>query len=252
MGKLRLALRTAHALAATTFWYGLWWCGHVLLFAAPRRRLRWRRWIMQRWCRALCRALAVRIEVIGVPPPPGSLLVSNHLSYVDVLVLGASVDAAFLSKAEVARWPLIGRLARDFDTLFLVRERHRELPAMNHQIATTLERGVGVVLFPEGTSHRGDRVHEFRTSLLAPAAEGGLRVWAACLSYRTLDGDPPASTHVCWWGDAPFGAHARLLLQLAGIEARVEFLAEPHVDADRKALAERLQSAIAARFQPIP
>jgi 1-acyl-sn-glycerol-3-phosphate acyltransferase len=57
---------------------------------------------------------------------------------------------------------------------------------------------------------------------------------------------------VCWWGDAPFGPHARHLLQLAGIEARVEFLAEPHVDPDRKALAERLRTAIEARFQPIP
>jgi 1-acyl-sn-glycerol-3-phosphate acyltransferase len=196
--------------------------------------------------------LAVRVEVVGEPPPPGSMLVSNHLSYVDILVLGASVDAAFLSKAEVADWPLLGRLARDFDTLFLVRERRRDLPAMNQQIEATLARGIGVVLFPEGTSHRGDRVHEFRPSLLAPAAERGLRVWAACLSYRTRDGDPPASTHVCWWGDAPFGPHARLLLQLTGIEARVEFLAEPHVDGDRKVLAERLQGAIAARFRSIP
>lgn len=251
MARLRPFLRLSRALAATAWWYGAWWLGHLALLAAPRTSKRWRRWIMRRWCRALCSAFAVRVELVGSPPPPASLLVANHLSYLDILVLGAHVDAAFVSKAEIAHWPLIGRLARDFDTLFLVRERRRDLPAMNAQIARALGQGIGVVLFPEGTSHRGDTVHEFRPSLLAPAAEDGLEVWAAALSYRTAQGDPPASTHVCWWGDAPFGPHARALARLRGIEARVEFLPHPERHADRKELAQRLHAAVLARFVPV-
>jgi len=249
---LRPHVRLARAFAATAWWYGLWWGGHLALCFAPRARQRWRRWIMRRWCRALCAAFAVRVELVGAPPPRASLLVANHLSYLDVLVLGAHVDAAFVSKAEIAHWPLIGRLARDFDTLFLVRERRRDLPAMNAQIARALGKGIGVVIFPEGTSHRGDTVHEFRPSLLAPAAEDGLEVWAACLGYRTAPGDPPASTHVCWWGDAPFGPHARALVRLRGIEARIEFLPRPERHPDRKELASRLRAAVLERFVPVP
>ena len=115
-----------------------------------------------------------------------------------------------------------------------------------------LANGDSLVIFPEGTSHRGDTVHEFRPSLLAPAAEDGLEVWAACLGYRTAQGDPPASTHVCWWGDAPFGPHARALARLRRIEARVEFLPRPERHSDRKELAQRLRAAVLERFEPVP
>ncbi|MBM3989605.1 MAG: 1-acyl-sn-glycerol-3-phosphate acyltransferase [Planctomycetes bacterium] len=248
---LRPPVRISRACAATAWWYALWWGGRLALCVAPRARQRWRRWIMRRWCRALCAAFAVRVEVVGTPPPPSALLVANHLGYLDILVLGSQVDAAFVSRADIARWPLIGPLARDFDTLFLVRERRRDLPAMNSQIAHTLGRGIGLVIFPEGTSHRGDTVHEFRPSLLAPAAEAGLAVWAACLSYRTAPGDPPASTHVCWWGNAPFGPHARALLRLRRIDARIEFLPRPERHSDRKQLAVRLRAAVLERFVPV-
>ena len=250
--RLRVTTRLVRAGAATAVLFGSWAIGHVLLAFAPRTRLRWRRTVMRRWCAAVCAAFAVRVEVVGAPPPAGVLLVCNHLSYLDVPVLGSALDTSFVSKAEVAGWPVIGLLARCFDTVFLVRERKRDLPATNAQIARALSKGIGVVVFPEGTSTKGESVLPFRPSLLAPAAEAGLEVWAATLSYRTGAQDPPASTHVCWWGDMPFGPHALEMAALERIEARVEFLREPVRDEDRKRLAEKLQQAIAARFVPVP
>lgn len=249
--RLRMTVRLVRAGAATAVLFSSWAIGHVVLAFAPRTRLRWRRGIMRRWCAAMCSAFAVRVEVVGTPPPAGVLLVANHLSYLDVPVLGSALDTSFVSKAEVAGWPVIGLLARCFDTVFLVRERKRDLPATNAQIARALGRGVGVVVFPEGTSTKGDSVLPFRPSLLAPAAEGGLDVWAATLSYRTAPQDPPASTHVCWWGDMPFGPHALEMAALECIEARLEFLPEPVRDGDRKRLAEKLQQAIAAKLVPV-
>jgi hypothetical protein len=107
-------------------------------------------------------------------------------------------------------------------------------------------------VFPEGTSTRGDQVLAFRPSLLAPAAERGLPVRAACLRYETLAGDPPASLAVCWWGDAPFLPHLRGLLALRGVEATVAFDPDPVQESDRKELAEKLRRKVNSLFRPVP
>lgn len=252
MKRVRAAWRFVRAGVVTLVLYSTWALGHLALLAAPQARQRWRRAVMRRWCAALCRAFAVRIEVVGTPPRGAVLLVANHLSYLDIPVLGACLDTAFVSKAEIADWPVIGGLARQFDTVFLMRERKRHLPQVNEQIARKLAAGTGIVVFPEGTSTRGDGVLPFRPSLLATAAEVGLDVWTASLSYRTAPGDPPASTHVCWWGDAPFVPHAWALAQLERIDALLVFAPAPERDGDRKALAEKLWRSVAARFRQVP
>ncbi|MCC7013239.1 MAG: 1-acyl-sn-glycerol-3-phosphate acyltransferase [Planctomycetes bacterium] len=252
MKMLRGQFRLLRAGLVTLALYSTWLAGHAVLFASPAARARWRRAVMRRWCAALCRAFAIRVTVVGEPPSAGALVVSNHLSYLDIPVLGSCLSTAFVSKAEIARWPVIGALARQFDTVFLVRERKRELPAVNDAIAGAIERGLGVVLFPEGTSTRGAEVLAFRPSLLAPAAERGLAVRVASISYNTAAGDPPASLKVCWWGDMEFVPHVREMVLLDGIEARVEFAPEPVCDTDRKRLAEKLQALVKSRFRPVP
>jgi 1-acyl-sn-glycerol-3-phosphate acyltransferase len=207
---------------------------------------------MQRWCRALCRAFAIDVKVSGPLPPRGALVVANHLSYLDIIVLGGALPITFVSKAEVADWPVIGALARQFDTLFLVRERKRDLPAVNAALAAALRAGDGVVVFPEGTSTRGDDVLEFRAALLAPAAELALDVWPASLSYRTYEPDPPASLSVCWWGDMQFAPHVRDMVLLERVAAEVVFTGVPERDSQRKLLAEKLHRAVKSRFRPIP
>lgn len=179
-------------------------------------------------------------------------MVCNHLSYLDIVVLGSTMDITFVSKAEVARWPVIGLLARQFDTVFLVRERKRELPETNEAIRRAVERGDGIVIFPEGTSTQGADVLPFRPSLLAPAADTGMPVWPAALSYECLPTDRPASMFVCWWGDMEFAPHVRAMVQLDSIEAHVDFAPEPMRGADRKELAEKLHRAVKSRFRPVP
>jgi 1-acyl-sn-glycerol-3-phosphate acyltransferase len=158
----------------------------------------------------------------------------------------------FVSKAEVRDWPGIGWLARRFGTIFVERGRKRALPETNRRIDEALADGEGVVVFPEGTSTRGDQVLPFRPSLLAPAAERGLPVRAASLHYSTLEGDAPASLAVCWWGDAPFLPHLRGLLALRGIEARIAFDSGPVQESDRKELAEKLRRKVNLLFRPVP
>jgi 1-acyl-sn-glycerol-3-phosphate acyltransferase len=105
-------------------------------------------------------------------------------------------------------------------------------------IEAAIDRGEGVIVFPEGTSTSGEEVQPFRSPLLALPARLGLPVHAAALRYN-----PP---EVGWWGDAALLPHLVGLFRLSRIEARIDFVAEPIVDGDRKRLAARLQDAVAA------
>lgn len=246
---LRLAFRGARLLAVTVSWYALLELGWLASWALPRsteRRLHWRRFVMRRWCGAVCRAMAVEVEVAGVPPRQPILLVSNHLSYLDIPLLGSLYDTIFVSKAEVAGWPGIGHLATRAGTLYVDRARKRGLPEVNEEIRTALARGDGVTIFPEGTSTGGAEVLPFRPPLLSPAADLGLEVAGARIAYCSGPGDPPATECICWWRDMPFLGHALRLLTLSGIHARVAFAAEVASAGDRKVLAELLWCNVVA------
>jgi 1-acyl-sn-glycerol-3-phosphate acyltransferase len=244
--------RLAWRLALLTLWtpalFAAWLVGALL--AAPSGRLAgWRAFIQHHWSRGLVRILGVRLEVAGPPPRGGCLLVANHLSYLDVVVLGALVPCAFVAKAEIARWPVVGFLARSMGTLFVERERKRTLGELNRVLRARLARGETLVLFPEGTSTAGESVLPFRPALLEPAATLGLAVRYAALGYATAPGERPPAEVVCWWGDMTFGAHLLELLRLRWVAARVTFGAEPITSPDRKTLAARLQAAVAADFR---
>ena len=253
MRALRFVFRGARLLVITVWWYAALELGYCASFALPRpaeRRLRWRRFVMRTWCAAVCRALAVRIEVAGESPRQPSVLVSNHLSYLDIPVLGSLYEAVFVSKAEVAQWPGVGHLATRAGTLYVDRARKRELPDVNEAIREALARGDGVVLFPEGTSSGGGTVLPFRPSLLSAAADLGLAVHGARIAYCSGTGDPPAADCICWWGAMPFVKHFLRLLTLSGIHVRVAFAADPATAKDRKLLAELLWHGVVAAPHP--
>lgn len=211
---------------------------------AHDRRRDNRRRVMRKWCAGVCRALAVRVEVRGEPPRSACLLVCNHLGYLDIPVLGAHTDTIFVSKSEVADWPVIGPLATLGGTIYVERARKRRLPSVNEQIRSALLRGDGVVVFPEGTSSPGDEVLPFRASLLAPAEELGLEVRAAGLSYATASGDPPARESVAWWGNADFAPHVLGLLRLREVRAVLTFAERPVRAGNRKELAQTLRETV--------
>ncbi len=221
---------------------------------ARRRYPTWRRvrsGIMRRWGQACLAALGCRVTVRGAPPRPPSLLVSNHVSYVDILVLAAHSPARFVSKSEVGGWPLAGWVCRTVDILFVDRGRRRDVTRVGDQIAEALEAGDPVILFAEGTSTPGDAVATLKPSLLAPAAVQELPVHWAVLRYETPDDEDPAFLSVAWWGDMPLTPHAPELLTLRRIDAELEFGAEPLHDADRKELARRLRRRMTAAFRPM-
>ncbi len=253
MKPARVLFRGTRLSAVTLVAFLALMAGQLFLLPLPgnsSRRARWRQRVARRWSSAVCRALAVRVEVEGEPPRTAGFLVANHLGYLDIVVLGSVLDTVFVSRADLADWPVIGFLATRAGTIYLERERKRALLSVNQRIQAALAAGGGVVVFPEGTSSGGQRVLPFRPSLLAPAADLGLPVCYAALSYATHAGDPAASKAVCWWGEMPFGPHVLGLLGLRGVRARVAFGAQTVKSSDRKELARKLWQGVSVAITP--
>jgi 1-acyl-sn-glycerol-3-phosphate acyltransferase len=201
-----------------------------------------------------CRLLGLRVRVIGTAANLANarpvVFISNHSSWLDVPVLGGSLDACFVSKNEVGRWPLVGTVARLGRTVFISRQRHatgRERDLMRERLAA----GDNLVLFPEGTTSDGSRVMPFRSAFFAIAeGEDPPLIQPVSVVYDRLGGLPTgrASRPVfAWYGDMDMATHFWRFAQHRGL--RVSVLLHPPVDparfASRKALSHAVWQAVA-------
>jgi 1-acyl-sn-glycerol-3-phosphate acyltransferase len=241
-------LRLSAMLLIIFVFFVIWGLGLPFVAASPRLWARWRAWTLRTISRCLLAVMGARVECTGRPPQAPFLLVSNHLSYVDILLLASRLDAVFVSKQEVASWPLLGPLCRAMGTVFINRELRRDISRVLEEMDAKLDCDVGVVLFPEGTSTNGSEVLRFLPPLLELAVRLGRPVEFASLHYSTREGQPPASDVVCWWGGTPFVSHFLRLLSLTSFRAELAFGAQPIVSTDRKQLAAELHRAVAGQL----
>jgi 1-acyl-sn-glycerol-3-phosphate acyltransferase len=191
----------------------------------------------------------MNINVRNQPPTGSFLLVSNHVSYVDVIALAAQCDCAFVAKREIASWPLLGLIFKTMDTIFVDRRSTRDIFKVTQGMAQTLQSGLGVVLFAEGTSGNGHSLLPFKTALLELAARDQAPVHYASVDYSVPPGETPADLSVCWWGDMTFPDHLFRLLQLPSFQANLVYGPEPIIAADRRVLAANLWSAVDAQLR---
>jgi len=212
---------------------------------------RFRQRMFRRWCARVLRVMGVDARVVGPLPPAPFVLVTNHLSYVDVVLLGAHLEAVFLARHDIAGWPVIGWAAERLGTLFVNRRDVTDLHAVNAAIADVLDRGDGLVVFPEGTTTAGHQVGPFRSPVLEPAAALALPVAYGAICYATPEGEPPAHEAVCWWGDAEFSPHFWQMLHLSRIDAMLTFGPDRVTETNRKALAQALHGRVSALFVPV-
>lgn len=170
---------------------------------------------------ALYRLLGLRIRMRGTPASSATLLVSNHISWLDIVVLGGCLPVRFLAKREVASWPLIGWLAQDVGTLFIQRGGGQSA-LVREQIAQALEQDQRVLIFPEGTTSDGQQVLPFHGRLLQAAADAHRPLQAVTLVYLQNGVTHPAVPFI---GDHSFHSHALKLL--ASPPAQVELVFHP-------------------------
>lgn len=210
---------------------------------------------LPRWYHRSCLALlGVRLEVHGerVEARP-MLYVANHSSYFDISILGALLPASFIAKAEVARWPFYGWLAKLQRSVFIDRSQRNTRDHLS-AIDARLKAGDRLILFPEGTSDDGNYLLPFRSSLLqvAEITVGGrpLTIQPVSMVYARLDGiaiGRHLRPHFAWYGAMSLAGHLWRLIGLGALTVVVEF--HPPITlahfADRKALTHHCQRVIA-------
>ena len=240
-GRLRALLRFAGVILVTALAIPV----QLLLTILPRR---FRAWAIQGFGRAQCWLVGVRLQVVGKPAGGPTLYVSNHCSWLDIPVLMAQMDTRFVSKAELARWPLFGLFARLGGTIFV--SRKRACTAQEAQtMAESLQAGHGLVLFPEGTTSDGARVLPFRTTFFA-AADHAARVQPVTIVYDRMGWLPTCRRDrpvFAWYGDMQPMTHVWRLLRRRGARATVVFHEPfaPELLPDRKQLAAEAARIIA-------
>jgi len=193
------------------------------------------------WYQRLVPMLGLRIQVVGAAAER-ALLIANHISWLDVPVLGSIGDISFLSKDEVRRWPLIGWMSAQVGTLFIKRGGN-QTAALIEQIQARVSQGQPVVIFPEGTTSDGLRLRRFHPRLMAAAQQPGIDAQPVTIRY----GEPAQPDLIApFIGNDTLLAHLWRVLCQPRIEVRVEFLSPVSGDGlDRRALATRCQDAIA-------
>jgi len=202
------------------------------------------------WAVLIARVIGMRVAVHGVVPPAGSLLVANHLGYIDVVALWCATNGVFVAKAELASWPVVGLLGRAARTIFIDRGRKRDIPRVLSEMARRLRSGETVIVFPEATSSAGDGVLPFRSPLFQASVRSGVPVTCASLAYRTGPDAPRADEAVCWWGDMTFVDHLYRLLRLPDFDATLRFTPARIGAGDRKQRAREAREEVTACFTP--
>jgi 1-acyl-sn-glycerol-3-phosphate acyltransferase len=225
----------------------------LLLKAGSRRARTFPHW----YHRQVCRIVGIRLNVEGeVANEQGVLIISNHVSWLDITVLSAVAPVSFVAKQEVASWPFVSWLAKLQRSVFVDRTRRNEVGDKANEILDRLEGGDHVVLFAEGTSSDGNSVVPFKTALFAAAKPVGGRpmgdqvsAQTLALTYTKLHGLPLCRRGrpvVAWYGDMDMASHAWKLLGLGPLDVHIRIGPPVPLDEfpDRKALARYAEEKV--------
>jgi 1-acyl-sn-glycerol-3-phosphate acyltransferase len=219
--------------------------------------LRLQRTLPQLYHRILCVLIGVRIREVGRRSPASpALILSNHVSWLDICVITAMAPVVFIAKSELAGWPVFGWLARLQRTIFINRQARHQTGAATREIAARLLGGDAVVLFAEGTSSDGIRVLPFRSSLvgavhhaLGNTTHTHVTVQPMSLAYVGFGGVPMGRglrERIAWYGDADLVPHLLHLLSSGAVDVTVSWGEATAYDmsADRKAIARDAEKSV--------
>lgn len=201
------------------------------------RRAHW----VQIASRMILGSLGISSKVEGKPPASG-LVVANHLSYLDILILSAAMPCFFVAKMEIESWPYFGRAAAMGGTLFLDRSSLQSAMTVAEKMIERLKLPVPVLLFPEGTSTDGKEVLRFHSRLIDPATSVGAPITAAALRYIIKGG---IEKDLCWYDDTTFANHLWSVLGVEDFSAKVYF-GEARVYPHRRVAADETHAEITA------
>lgn len=250
---LRRVLKIAAIVVWTLIWFVPVWIPYLLKLERIRARL------VSGYYHGIGQILGLHVRIHGMPDKRRPLLVvSNHVSYLDILALGGTVPVAFTPKSEIAGWPIIGYFCKMAGCVFIDR-RPRTVGQHRKALENALRWGSQMVLFPEGTTGLGTALLHFHSAFFSMVewvrTDLGveLPIQPVCIAYHALDGMPLTTAtreQVAWIGEADFGPHIMALFGHRSIDVSITFL--PSFDAgpaDRKMLASRCETEIGTALQ---
>jgi 1-acyl-sn-glycerol-3-phosphate acyltransferase len=204
-------------------------------FIAKKRRHHLIAWFTSLWAHCSCVLFNIRVETIGdFEIGEGSLVVANHVGAPDIFVLGKCFPGFYVSKAEIAEWPLFNYLARLGEVIFAERDKRHQVKEIIGQMSERLEEGCSVILFPEGQATDGQKVLEFKPSTFAVAVQASCDVVPVTLIYH--DGHRPS---IACWHEMTFYEHVLRLLKNRRLDVTVFVHPAIRGETDRRELAEK-------------
>jgi lyso-ornithine lipid O-acyltransferase len=231
--------------------------GSPLQWISLNLRLFPSRWLPQLFHRLATSILGINIVQTGnYHKNAPCLIMSNHVSWSDILVMGACGPMRFIAKSEVASWPLFGFFARLQRTIFVERGKRSTIPRVNQKIAEAMAQHDPIVLFAEATSSNGTRIHPFRSSHARAAAQAAeahphktAYIQPVAIYYRGRWGMPLGRherADIAWYGDMDLVPHIWSIICQAPIECHISF-GEPiacHGTTDMKALTAQAEKKV--------
>jgi 1-acyl-sn-glycerol-3-phosphate acyltransferase len=220
---------------------GMFTCAFFFPFVGPQARLA----KVGNWSRRLLGVLGIALQATGTPRGGATLVVSNHVSWLDILAINAVHPCRFVSKADVRHWPLIGWLVACGGTLFIERERKRDALRVVHQVADALRQGQTIAVFPEGTTSEGHGLLPFHANLLQAAISTAAPVQPVALRFS--DESEAVSQAAAYVGDTHLLRSLWMIVTARGMRVRVDWLPPLAMSGDdRRVVSELLRQRILA------
>lgn len=209
----------------------------VLATAFPLLAMSRRERIMQTWSQALLYIVGIRLHLVGQPPRDATLVVANHVSWIDPFVLIACAPVHFVAKAEIRSWPVFGWLAAQAGTIFIQRQRARDIHKITQSFTTALRAGKTVGMFPESTTTDGKQLLPFKSALFQVAIDAQVNCQPVALRYQ--------HEAAIWINDMGFLSSVWHIMGVPCIPVQVTYCAPVTPDTTRRQLSLASETAIA-------
>lgn len=208
------------------------------------------------FCGIMLAVLQVRLKVLNKPAQDEKfLLVSNHMGFLDILMMASSTPAVFITSIEMRETPLLGLITEMGGCFFVERRSRTKILDEMKGIVSILQKGFRVVLYPEATATNGEQVLPFKRTLMMAAAHAGVPIQPAVVNFRKINGESFSlknRDNVCWHGDISFVVSMWSMITTKSIDAEIEFLNKivPTTEDDRGLIADQAHQMISSKFVP--
>ena len=256
---IRASVRVVGLLVTALFWLAV--APPLILVASVGgsvSRYRMTTWLTRPFCRSMAWLMGVRLALEGARDPEALVFVGNHVSWLDILTAGWGVSGVFVSRHDLANWPLIGIFGRLAGTVFINRESLRSAVETSTTIVTRTDQKIPVVFFPEGRAHDGSDVFPFKAFLFGAIAERQIKVQPITLRYTHAGGIPitPENRDSVYWyrSDQSFTGHIWGVLRLSSVQATLHFRVPERAaeEIDRSGLKEYVETLRVRVAEGIP